>query len=59
MLYLEGKLPFGTAEIAGTADGFVDFIEDDPLYISSVSSAIREQQAALTARLRSGELKLD
>ena len=59
MLFLEGRLPFGTAEIAGVADGFVDFVEDDPLYISSVSQAIREKQAALIARLRTGELKLE
>ena len=59
MLFLKGMLPFGRAEIVGTADGFVDFADDDPLYISSVSPAIRERQAALSARLRSGELKLD
>ena len=59
MLYLKGTLPFGKAEIAGIAGGFVDFIEDDPLYISSVSPAIREKQAALIARLRSGELRLN
>jgi len=59
MLYLKGALPFGKAEIAGIAGGFVDFIEDDPLYISSVSTAIREKQAALIARLRSGELVLN
>ena len=59
MLYLDGKLPFGKAEIAGTADGLVDFVEDDPLYITSVSPAIRDRQAQLIARLRSRELKLD
>ena len=58
-LYLKGTLPFGKAEVAGIRDGFVDFIEDDPLYIAAVSRDIREKQAALIARLRSGELKLD
>ena len=58
-LYLKGNLPFGAAEIAGTADGFVNFLEDDPYYIDSVSEAIRSKQAALVARLRSGELKLE
>jgi simple sugar transport system substrate-binding protein len=58
-LYLEGKLPFGSAEIAGTADGYVDFVDDDPLYISSVSQSVREKQTALIMRLRSGELKLE
>jgi len=58
-LYLKGQIPFGKAEIAGTADGFVDFVDDDPVYISSVSPFIREKQAALVASLRSGELRLD
>jgi simple sugar transport system substrate-binding protein len=59
MLYLEGKLPFGNAELAGTADGFVDFVEDDPDYIAAVSQSIRGKQGRLIARLRSRELKLD
>ena len=59
MLYLQGSLPFGKAEIAGIANGLVDFVQDDPHYIASVSQAIREKQAALVARLRSGELRLD
>jgi simple sugar transport system substrate-binding protein len=58
-LYLKGELPFGKAEVAGTADGFVDFVEDDPLYIASVSRAVQDKQARLIAALRSGELKLD
>jgi len=58
-LFLDGKLPFGKAEIAGASGGYVDFVDDDPLYISSVSQTIREKQAALVARLRSGSLKLD
>jgi len=58
-LYLKGILPFGKAETAGITENFVDFIEDDPLYISSVSATIRGKQAALITRLRSGELRLD
>ena len=58
-LYLEGKLPFGKAEVAGTADGFVAFVEDDPDYIATVNREIRERQAKMIARLRSGEIKLE
>jgi len=58
-LFLKGALPFGKAEIAGVAGGFVDFVEDDPLYIAAVSQAVRDKQAEMIARLRSGELKLD
>jgi simple sugar transport system substrate-binding protein len=59
MLFLKGTLPFGRAEMAGIRDGYVDFVQDDPNYIASVSPGIREQQAAMIARLRSGALRLD
>jgi len=56
--YLSGRLPFGNAEIAGVNDGYVDFVEDDPVYIDTVPAEIREQQAAMIQRIRSGELVL-
>jgi simple sugar transport system substrate-binding protein len=59
MLFLKGALPFGRAEVAGVRDGYVDFVEDDPDYTASVSPGIREQQAAMVARIRSGALRLD
>jgi len=57
--YLDGTLPFGAAELVGAAEGYVDFIEDDPHYIAAVSVAVREKQAALARRLRSGTLRLE
>lgn len=57
--YLEGTLPFGSAEVVGVADGFVDFVEDDPLYLAVVSAAARRRQADLLVRLRSGALRLE
>jgi simple sugar transport system substrate-binding protein len=59
MLFLKGGLSFGRAEMAGIRDGYVDFVQDDPDYIASVALRIREQQAAMIARLRSGALRLD
>jgi simple sugar transport system substrate-binding protein len=56
--YLAGTLPFGRAETVGVSDGFVDFVEDDPQYISAVSPEIRAKQAELLGRIRSGELRL-
>jgi basic membrane lipoprotein Med (substrate-binding protein (PBP1-ABC) superfamily) len=56
--FLSGTLPFGKAETAGAADGFVDFVEDDPAYIAALSPALREKQAALVASIRRGELIL-
>jgi simple sugar transport system substrate-binding protein len=57
-LFLEGALPFGRAELVGLADGYVDFIEDDPHYRSTVSESVRQKQAALIAKIRDGALKL-
>jgi simple sugar transport system substrate-binding protein len=56
--FLEGRLPFGSAEMLGVAEGYVDFIQDDPHYIAAVSPEIRERQAALVSQIRSGALRL-
>ncbi len=57
--YLARTLPFGAAEIVGVAQGYVDFIEDDPHYRAGVSGPIRAKQAALISSLRSGSFRLD
>jgi simple sugar transport system substrate-binding protein len=56
--YLTGNLPFGSAEVVGVAEGYVDFIEDDPLYIAAVSPEIRKAQSSLIEQIRSGVLVL-
>ncbi|MDR1211322.1 MAG: BMP family ABC transporter substrate-binding protein [Spirochaetaceae bacterium] len=56
--FLDGTLPFGTSEIVGIKDGYVDFIEDDQNYIAAVSPEIRAKQGELLRRIRSGELVL-
>ncbi|MDR2865386.1 MAG: BMP family ABC transporter substrate-binding protein [Spirochaetaceae bacterium] len=58
MLFLNGGLPFGTAEIVGIRDGYVDFADDDPLYISTLSRIVREKQAVMLETLRNGSLVL-
>jgi simple sugar transport system substrate-binding protein len=56
--YLEGRLPFGSAEVVGVTDGYVDFIEDDPYYIAAVSPEIRKAQSILIEQIRSRVLIL-
>lgn len=58
-LYFENRLPFGTAETAGLEDGYVRFIDDDPLYIQTVAPEIREKQARMIEKIQSGGLVLD
>jgi simple sugar transport system substrate-binding protein len=57
--WLDGELPFGKAEILGLAEGYVDFIQDDPNYIEGVSEDILIKQAALIVSIRSGALILN
>jgi simple sugar transport system substrate-binding protein len=57
--YLAGTLPFGSAEIVGVAQGYVDFIEDDPHYLAGVPGTVRAKQSALVASLRAGAFRLD
>lgn len=57
-LYLEEKLPFGKAELVGVADGYVDFVDDDPLYVQTVNEPIRKRMADIVARFRNGTLSL-
>jgi simple sugar transport system substrate-binding protein len=57
--YLEGRLPFGSSELVGVVEGYVDFIQDDPNYTAAVKPEIREKQAALVDQIRSGRLILE
>ena len=58
LMFLAGTLPFGKTEVMGVNDGYVDFVEDDPLYTAAVSGEIRNKQAEMIAKIRSGELLL-
>ena len=55
LAFLNGALPFGHAEYAGVREGYVDFVEDDPIYLKTVSEAVRQKQSALLRQIRSPE----
>ncbi len=56
---VEGNLPFGTAEIVHTKDGYVDFADDDPLYKQYVPEDVRMEMAEVVDKMRSGELHFE
>jgi riboflavin transport system substrate-binding protein len=56
--WLDGKLEFGKAEVVGLKDGFVDFVQDDPLYLKAVPEDVRKAQGAMLESVRSGSLSL-
>jgi basic membrane lipoprotein Med (substrate-binding protein (PBP1-ABC) superfamily) len=56
--FLTGNLELGKAVTLGAADGFVQFVEDDPLYVQAVPEPLRRRLAAQADRVRRGELGL-
>lgn len=56
--FLAGNTPFGSAQTVGIEQGYIDFITDDPLYESTVNSAIRQAMQQELDRITSGELQL-
>lgn len=56
--WLEGKLPMGVPGTVGVAEGYVDFVSDDPLWVSTVPEDLRKRMLSLVEDLRSGKLKL-
>ena len=56
--FLNGKIKWGSAEMFGIKEGFVDFVQDDPLYISTVPADVRSKMAALVESIRDGSLTI-
>jgi simple sugar transport system substrate-binding protein len=56
---LAGTLAFGTADIVNAKGGYVDFVEDDPLYINNVPADVRSKMSAVVKQVKSGQIKLD
>lgn len=52
--FLNKKTSWGTAKMFGVKDGFVDFVQDDPLYEKTVPANIRGKMAELVEAIKSG-----
>ena len=57
--FLEGKTPWGSAKMVGIKEGFVDFVQDDPNYISTVPQDIREKMSSLIQNIKEGKLTIE
>ncbi|MCR4901132.1 MAG: BMP family ABC transporter substrate-binding protein [Treponema sp.] len=53
--FLNGKTEWGTAKMLGIKDGFVDFVQDDENYISTVPANIRSKMADLVSSIKEGK----
>lgn len=56
--YLNGKTNWGSARTVGISEGFIDFVQDDPLYVQTVNEEIRNKMSEVVLMLKEGKLKL-
>lgn len=56
--FLLGKTEWGVAKTVGIKEGYIEFVQNDPLYIQVVPQEIREKMADLLASIKDGSLKL-
>lgn len=52
--FIDGKTPWGTANMVGIKEGFVDFVQDNPLYISTIPEDVRNTMAKLVSDIKNG-----
>lgn len=50
--YITGDLPFGKGETFSAKDGFIDFIEDDPLYQEYVPEDIKQEMNKVIKQIK-------
>lgn len=50
--FIDGKLEFGKAETFSAKDGYIDFIEDDPLYQDYVPDEIKNKMRILIEKIK-------
>ena len=56
--YLEGKTPWGQADTVGVKEGYVRFVDDNPLYVSAVSEANRNKLKKLVDDIKAGNVTI-
>lgn len=53
---IEGKLPFGKADVVGMKEGYIEFLNTNPAYIKNVPEPIRKKVDAAIQSIKSGQL---
>lgn len=52
--YLNGTIAWGKTKVAGFSDGYIEFIQDDPMYTTFVPEDVRMKLQALVESYRNG-----
>ena len=57
--FINGSLIEGKASVLSMKEGYVKFITDDPLYLSTVPETIREKQEEMLNKIRENQLDIE
>lgn len=57
--WADGTIGFGEAEIVGISDGYMDFIDTDPLFTGGLPEDIRTRFESFMADLRAGKIEYE
>lgn len=57
--YLNNKIEWGTAKVVGMKDGFIDFVQDDPIYKRTVPLVVQVKMRQLVTSIKSGDLVIE
>lgn len=56
--FINDETKWGTAKMVGFKEGFVDFVQDNPLYISTVPEDIRSTMSKLVNDIKTGAISI-
>ncbi len=59
LVFLEGKTEWGTAKMVGLKEGFIEFLQDDPIYKKNVPESIQRKMENIINQLKTGTLVLE
>lgn len=57
--YLDGKTQWGSASVVGVKEGYVDFVQDDQIYLDTVPSDVRAKLSTLVDSIKDGSLIIE
>ena len=57
--YLNGKTEWGKTKTLGFKEGYITFIDDDPLYLSCVEENVRNEIQNLISSIKEGKVLID
>lgn len=55
---IAGKLAYGSPDVVGMKDGYIEFLEKDEAYLANLPSGLRAKMAELVSRIKTGKLVL-